>query len=91
MNGLAYSKKYSEYIDYEVETLGLEGQYIYRFPNGLGASVIPEKYGVGVEIAVILLDGNNFMIIGNSRITNDVIRHETNLDYRLQQIKELEG
>lgn len=89
-----YSKRYSKYIDYTTPRLGIEGQYIYRFPNGYGASVIPETYGIGVEIAVIYFvqvgENEVFELISDTHITNDVVRHETDLDHRLKQIKELE-
>jgi|TARA_B100001094_G_C17658325_1_gene542962 hypothetical protein len=70
-------------------------QKIYRFPNGLGASVIKGPYTYGGdkglwELAVIDEDGSPTY---NTSITDDVIGHlnDPQVDELLRKIKDLDG
>ena len=55
-------------------------QWIYKFSNGYGASVICGPYTYGgeeglFEIAVLKFDGDKFSICYDTEITNKVIGH----------------
>lgn len=80
-----FSKKFQENIDREIPRLGAEGQYIYRFENGIGASVIPEQFGDAVEIAELWFppgeDEHNYHV-------GKVYRNVKDLDKKLEQIKQ---
>lgn len=53
-------------------------QYLHRFDNGYGASVIRNQYSYGgrsgrYELAVILWDGEDWDIAYDTHITDDVL------------------
>lgn len=87
-NNLVYSRK---------RTLTDGVQYVFKFENGHGASVIKGEYSYGGtkdlwELAVIhFYDGDHFELTYDTEITDDVIGYQTNeeiLDI-LERIKRL--
>lgn len=71
-------------------------QWIFKFENGYGASVIKHYGSYGwaedlFELAVIYFDGNNWQLTYDTSITSDVIGHLTNNDVikYLNKIKRL--
>lgn len=69
-------------------------QWIFKFSNGYGASVVKHFGSYGFEddlfeLAVIYFDGNNWHLTYNTPITNDVIGYLTN-DEVLELLKEIE-
>lgn len=52
-------------------------QFLVRYPNGYGASIIKSQYSYGVELAVIGWDGKNFELVYDTPVTEDVIGYET--------------
>ena len=73
-------------------------QYIFRFENGYGASVIKDKYSYGGErdlweLAVIYFEsGDTYHLCYDTPITDDVIGYLTDDEVRkiLKNIKELQ-
>ena len=68
------------YDKYEVASKNLLGgeQYLYRFENGFGASVVRHAYSYGTEqglweLAVVRWRGDDFCITYDTKITNDVV------------------
>ena len=72
-------------------------QYVFKFDNGYGASVIQHKNSYGGdfglwELAVVqFYVANEFMIAYDTPITNDVLSHLTTIDVcsTLDQIQQL--
>lgn len=53
-------------------------QFLIRYPNGYGASIIHSRYSYGVELAVIAWeDEEDFQIVYDTPLTDDVIGYET--------------
>lgn len=74
------------------------GQWLFKFKNNYGASVVKHYGSYGFEndkfeLAVIYWDDKDFNLTYNTPITDDVIGYLTNeqvMEY-LYKIKELEG
>lgn len=68
-------------------------QELYEFPNGYGASVINHTYSYGLELAVIYWRGEEFDLVYDTPITDDVIGHLTNerVEELLLKIENLPG
>lgn len=71
-------------------------QRIYRFDNGYGASVVRFTYSYGFELglwelAVIKFNGEDYELVYDTEITNDVIGYlsEDEVDNLLTQIEAL--
>lgn len=71
-------------------------QMLYRFSNGYGASVVRHSFSYGSaqgfwEIAVIKWSGEDFEIVYDTPITNDVIGYvpESEIKGYLSQIEAL--
>ena len=86
--------------DYLVEAGALNGgaQRLFRFPNGLGASVVQHAYSYGGsdglwEVAVIKWGEAGFRLTYDTPITDDVLGYLTDeeVDETLILIMELEG
>ena len=88
--------KYEKYKDYCKEG-PTPGQWLFKFENGYGASVIKHFGSYGYEedkfeLAVIRwTEGKHYELEYNTPITNDVIGHLDNKEVMdlLEQIKEL--
>lgn len=86
---------YDKYKDYYVGG-NFKTQWLFRFENDYGASVIKHFGSYGYEkdlfeLAVIFFDGENWKLTYNTPITDDVLGYLTNeevLDI-LKRIKEL--
>jgi len=56
-------------------------QFVYRFPNGYGASVICGEYTYNIETAVLHFNEDDkddvTNIVYDTEVTNDVIGHQT--------------
>lgn len=73
-------------------------QWLFRFENNYGASVIKHWGSYGFEddlfeLAVAYFDGDDWIITYNTPITNDVIGHLTNNDvlgylHKIQRLDE---
>jgi hypothetical protein len=48
-------------------------QMLFRFDNGYGASIINNDMSYGIELAVIYWEGEDFHLIYDTPITDDVI------------------
>ncbi|EAE6190763.1 TPA: hypothetical protein LEQ12_002535 [Listeria monocytogenes] len=66
-------------------------QQVYRFPNNYGASVVSGPYTYGIELAVILFDNEDWHIIYDTPITNDILGYlnEVSLKRALKDIYDL--
>mgnify|MGYP001456780392 CR=1 FL=1 len=82
----------------ELEPLPLNGgvQYLAKFENGYGASIVQHNFSFenekGLwELAVIFFDGDDFEISYNTPITDDVLGWltEEQVDETLEKIKNL--
>lgn len=94
--------KYDEFKEYEVKVVTNwwdQLHRVFRFPNGLGASVIKNYGSCGFEkdlfeLAVIQWTNNeDYKLCYTTEITNNVLGYLTNqevLNY-LEKIKELEN
>ena len=90
---------YEGYEKYLVETCGCCGgiQYVFRFENGYGASIIKHMYSYGHEddlweIAIIKFDGDETShICYDTELTDDVIGYLSDEEVcsYLEKIKEL--
>ena len=76
--------------------LGYKEQYIYKFENGFGASVIRDRYSYGgpdgqYELAVLRWDGDEYSLAYDTKITCDVCGYLSEEEVRdlLEQIEEL--
>jgi hypothetical protein len=87
-------------LDLDVKAMGLVdkrpmfdgGQWLFRFDNGYGASVIRHRGSYGVELAVIkFCEDGDYKIVYDTPVTSDVIGHldrETLID-TLKAIEDL--
>lgn len=73
-------------------------QQVYRFPNGLGASVVQHNYSYGGnrglwELAVIKFDADDWEITHDTEITSDVLGYleRSEVESYLDQIAALEA
>jgi hypothetical protein len=66
-------------------------QRLYRFENGYGASVVQNMYSRGTEMAVIKWSGNDFRLVYDTPITDDVINYmdEDEVQETLRRISSL--
>ncbi|EJE1078073.1 hypothetical protein M4H08_001910 [Listeria monocytogenes] len=66
-------------------------QQVYKFPNNYGASVVSGPYTYGIELAVILFDNEDWHIVYDTPITNDVLGYlnEASLKRALKDIYDL--
>jgi hypothetical protein len=65
-------------------------QWLYRFENGYGASVIRNVYSYGTELAVIVWDGEEWELTYETPVTNDVLGY-LNPDTLLQALIKIAG
>lgn len=87
---------YDEYRQFQIDSVFKKGQWVFRFPNNYGASVIKHFGSYGYredlfELAVIFFDGDNWDLTYNTPIASDVIGRLTNDDVLklLEEIKNL--
>ena len=73
-------------------------QYVFKFPNNLGASVVKHDFSYGNseglwELAVLGWENDNSYLNYDTPITDDVIGHLSELEVEqiLNDIKELEN
>ena len=73
-------------------------QKVYKYANGLGASVVRSEYTYGgdaglFELAVVQFDGDEWSITYDTPITSDVIGHldDEAVNDLLKRIESLEG
>lgn len=73
--------------------IGTRKQIVIKFSNGYGASVVDGQGSYGLELAVLVFDGNSYSLTYNTPITDDVLGHLTNeeLIKTLHDIKQLKG
>jgi hypothetical protein len=71
-------------------------QYVFKFENNYGASVVKHDYSYGHEddlweLAVVQFDGDNWSLTYDTEITSDVLTRLTDEEVRgvLARIKEL--
>lgn len=66
-------------------------QRLYRFDNGYGASVVNNMWSRGTEMAVIKWNGNNFHLVYDTPVTDDVINYldEDGVCEHLERISQL--
>lgn len=87
---------YEDYKDFEIDP-AIDGQWLFRFNNGYGASVIkhPGSYGYFedlFELAVLKFrNKTDWSLCCDTEITNDVIGYLTNKEVLdlLERIKNL--
>lgn len=66
---------WSKYTPYRQDTgpMGDGIQYLFRFPNGYGASLINHSGSYGNELAVIEWMGANYDLVYDTPVTGDVL------------------
>ena len=66
-------------------------QKLYKFPNSYGASVIKHAYSYGLELGVIIWDGDDWDLCYDTPITDDILGYLDNkeLEKILMDIYEL--
>ena len=66
-------------------------QRLYRFENGYGASVVQNMFSRGTEMAVIKWSGNDFRLVYDTPLTDDVINwmSEVEVQEALERISRL--
>lgn len=90
--------EYDDFKDYYIGTTKEGQQWLFRFENGYGASVIKNYGSYGFEddlfeLAVIYFtgdDNNNFILSYNTSITDDVIGFLSN-DNVLEYLEKIKG
>lgn len=89
--------EYKEFEEYYIKSK-CPGQWLFKFNNDYGASVVKHFGSYGYEedlfeLAVIYWENNRFTLTYNTPITHDVIGHLSNEEVMkyLKQIKELIG
>ena len=74
--------EYDKYKEYYVE-VGEAGHWVFKFPNGYGASIIKRLGSYGYEedkfeLAVLAYEGKRLILAYNTPITDDVLGYLTN-------------
>lgn len=94
MKGVIFMEKYL--VETRLKFGGV--QKLYRFDNGYGASVVKNQYSYGGEkglweLAVIRWRNNDFDLVYDTPITDDVLGYltEEHVQKTLLQIQELES
>ena len=88
--------EYESFKEYYIGDNGNNGrQWIFKFENNYGASVIKhyESYGFEddlFELAVLYFDGDNFDLSYNTSITDDVIGYLSN-DNVMEYLEKIKG
>ena len=89
---------YGEYLIKEVNEGERKRQYVFRFPNNYGDSIIKNIGSYGYEgdlfeLAVLYFEGDKFEIAYNTPIAQDVVGFLSNDDVLnlLEDIKKLKG
>ncbi|HAA8292754.1 TPA_asm: hypothetical protein GHP91_04275 [Listeria monocytogenes] len=78
-------------INHKGPTPIFNAQKVYKFPNNYGASVVSGPYTYGIELAVILFDNEDWHIVYDTPITNDILGYlnEVSLKRALKDIYDL--